>query len=689
MEIQQQYTIAVKNRYQVLEEDTNDDRFNKFVDATKKAKIDCVPEKGRKKPAIRSSNPSVIEARKKAEKAHLEWEANSSENNKEAWKQALKDLYKTYDSIKEKELEEHINNIEKTHGEQQYGEAWRVVNEITGRKKSKEGQVAGTSPEERVATWFTHFKKLLGDPPVVEDPDEEIPTVYENLDIKDDKFTIEEFRRVKSSLKLGKAAGPDEIPPEVFKYCDFDEICLDFCNRALLENDKPDLWSYMNIIPVPKSGDLSNTNNYRGISLICIIAKLYNRLILNRIRSVIDPKLRYNQNGFRPKRTTVAQVLALRRIIEGVKANHLPAVLTFIDFSKAFDSIHRGKMIKILKAYGIPPTLLRAIEAMYTNTKAKVVSPDGETELFDITAGVLQGDTLAPFLFVIVLDYAMRKATNGREEELGFTITPRKSRRHPKEVLADLDFADDIGLLSNEMRQAQQLLLSVEVECKKVGLGLNGPKTKFLAYNVEVQQPLQTIDGTQLEQKDDFKYLGSWADSSEKDIEIRKALAWKAINDMSKVWKSSMNTELKKKFFVATVESILLYGCEAWTLTKSMEKALDGTYTRMLRKALNVHWSDRVTNETLYGKLPRLSDKIAARRLRLAGHCQRHPELGAHRLILWEPTHGQRGRGRPKMTYVDLLKSDTGAATTGEVEALMNDRTVWRATVNSRLRSRK
>ena len=273
-----------------------------------------------------------------------------------------------------------------------------MVNEVTGRKRSKEGQVAGTSPEERVSTWFTHFKKLLGEPPVVEDPDEEIPTLYRNLDIKDDIFTIDEFRKVKSSLKLGKAAGPDEIPPEVYKSCDFDEICLDFCNRALLDNDKPDLWSYMNIIPVPKSGDLSNTNNYRGISLICIIAKLYNRLILNRIRCVIDPKLRYNQNGFRPKRTTVAQVLALRRIIEGVKANNLPAVLTFIDFSKAFDSIHRGKMIKILKAYGIPPTLLRAIEAMYTNTKAEVVSPDGETELFDITAGVIQGDTLTPFL---------------------------------------------------------------------------------------------------------------------------------------------------------------------------------------------------------------------------------------------------------------------------------------------------
>ena len=67
-------------------------------------------------------------------------------------------------------------------------------------------------------------------------------------------------------------------------------------------------------------------------------------------------------------------------------------------------------MIRILKAYGIPPILLRAIEKMYTNTMAKVVSPDGETDMFEIAAGVLQGDTLAPFLFIIVLDYALRKA---------------------------------------------------------------------------------------------------------------------------------------------------------------------------------------------------------------------------------------------------------------------------------------
>ncbi len=89
-----------------------------------------------------------------------------------------------------------------------------------------------------------------------------------------------------------------------------------------------------------------------------------------------------------------------------------------------------------------------------------------------------------------------------------------------------------------------------------------------------------------------------------------------------------MNSMLKRNIFFATVESILLYGCEAWTLTNTMEKVLDGAYTRMLRRVLNVHWSDKMTNVTLYGGLPKLSDKISARRLRLAGHCQRHPDLG-------------------------------------------------------------
>ena len=114
------------------------------------------------------------------------------------------------------------------------------------------------------------------------------------------------------------------------------------------------------------------------------------------------------QNGFRRNRSTTSQILTIRRILEGVRAKNLQATLIFVDFTKAFDSIHRGKMEQILLAYGIPKETVAAITILYRNTKVKVRSPDGDTEYFDIVAGVLQGDTLAPYLFIICLDYVLR-----------------------------------------------------------------------------------------------------------------------------------------------------------------------------------------------------------------------------------------------------------------------------------------
>ena len=171
-----------------------------------------------------------------------------------------------------------------------------------------------------------------------------------------------------------------------------------------------------------------------------------------------------------------------------------------------------------------------------------------------------------------------------------------------------------------------------------------------------------------------------------KNIAVRKALAGYALNGMDRIWKANMQSSLKKRFFVACVESILLYGCEAWAMTVALEKSLNGTYTRMLRKALNVHWSSHTRNEELYGDLPAVSDKIAVRRLQLAGHCYRHPELSAQKLVLWEPKHGHRNSGHPKTTFVDTLKRDTGTSVTSEIGTMMADRECWRGHVRSRLR---
>ena len=474
----------------------------------------------------------------------------------------------------------------------------------------------------------------------------------------------------------GKQFGPDEIPPEVWKRCDLDDIMLGYANGLLVGN-KPDQWSENNLLPIPKDGDLSDTNNYRGIALSAVAAKIANKLILNRIRPAIDTHLRTNQNGFRPGRSTIAHILCLRRLIEGVKNNNLKCILIFIDFRKAFDSIHRERMMTILKAYDIPEKLLTAINLMYTGTKARVLSPDGETELFEILAGVLQGDTLAPYLFAIVLDYAMRKALEGRED-LGFELQRRRSRRQPPVTITDTDFADDIALICEEIEQAQEMLTRVENETLKIGLHLNEKKTEVMAYGHDLLIKIKTKSGRELKYVVNFKYLGGRMISSEKDFEIRKALAWAACNKLKTVWNSTLKRKIKERLFVATVESVLLYGAETWTISKTMEKRLDGCYTRMLRMAYNVSWKDKITNEELYNGLPKISSKVAERRLKLAGHCVRHPEEEASKLVLWEPDRGVRNVGRRAVTYIDNLKKDTGLETTQELRTAMMDRSGWK-----------
>ena len=151
-------------------------------------------------------------------------------------------------------------------------------------------------------------------------------------------------------------------------------------------------------------------------------------MILNRIQPSIDEHLRPNQNGLRPNRSTSFHILALHRIIEEVKQNKLPAVIMFVDFHKAFNSVHHAKMMKILGAYGIPDELVKAISLLYKNTWAKILPPDGDTGFFDTLAGVLQGDALAPYLFAIVIEYTMRQALGDQELDLGFKLDKRRSR---------------------------------------------------------------------------------------------------------------------------------------------------------------------------------------------------------------------------------------------------------------------
>ena len=334
-------------------------------------------------------------------------------------------------------------------------------------------------------------------------------------------------------------------------------------------------------------------------------------------------------------------------------------------------------MKQILLAYDLPKETVAAITIRYRSTKVKVRSPDGDTEYFDIVAGVLQGDTLAPYLFIICVDYVLR-ASIDKIRANGFELTKKRSRRYPAKTITDANYADDIVILANTPNLAETLLHSLERAAAGIGLHVNAHKTEYMCYNRTGE--ISTLDGTPLKLVEKFTYLGSGVSSAEKDIDTRITKAWTAINRLSIIWKSDLSDKMKRSFFQAAVVSILLYGCTSWTQTKRLEKKLDGNYIRMQRAILNKSWRQHPTRHQLYGHLPTITKTIQIRRTRHAGHCWRSRHELISDAFLWTPTYGRAKAGRPARTYVQQLCEETECGLEDLPEA-MNNRDKWRERV--------
>ena len=165
-------------------------------------------------------------------------------------------------------------------------------------------------------------------------------------------FTLDELKFATKAMQDRKAAGVDEMVNEILKLDEFHPVLLNIINQSYVTKSVPLEWLISILIPVFKKGDSSNPNNYRGIALMVVCAKLYNILLLERLRAVLDPHLRVNQNGFRKLRSTAQQVLALRRIFESIRmTKNAKCVAIFVDICKTFDSVSWSEIEAILYAY--------------------------------------------------------------------------------------------------------------------------------------------------------------------------------------------------------------------------------------------------------------------------------------------------------------------------------------------------
>ena len=191
---------------------------------------------------------------------------------------------------------------------------------------------------------------------------------------------------------------------------------------------------------------------------------------------------------------------------------------------------------------------------------------------------------------------------------------------------------------------------------------------------------ISTLDGTPLKLVDKFTYLGSSVSSTEKDINTRLTKAWTAINRLSIIWRSDLTDKMRRSFFQAAVISILLDGCTTWTLTKWLEKKLDGNYTRMLWAILNKSWWQHPTRHQVYGHLPPIMKTIQVRWTRHAEHCWRSRDELISDVLLWTPTYDRAKAGRPARTYIQQLCEDTECSPE-DLPEVMNDREKWRERV--------
>ena len=534
-------------------------------------------------------------------------------------KRAAKDYKRVMKKAKNEFDKRVVNELNRT-ANSDPKKFWSILN---CKKKAKNSDSVSV---QEFYDHFVHLNETEADDSISNDDDN---FVADNLTdthvILDREISDQEVFKAIRQLKNCKASGPDNILNEMLKFApnNMVKVIVKLFNVVLRCGHVPDTWGIGVIKPIFKNkGDVNNPDNYRGISLVSCLGKLFTSILNTRLTEFLDSGngISEIQAGFRKNYSTTDHIFLLKSIIEIYLCAGRRLFCCFVDYRKAFDSIWRVALWRKLMKHGIKGRVLTVIQNLYKISKSCVMHNGEKSEYFASKVGVRQGENLSPLLFAIFLNDIEEFFSEHGCKSLSLIEKLDRDARGPELdaflKLFILLYADDTVLLADDESELQRLLDCLENYCVANKLSVNGSKTKVMVFCRSKARlrnlPEFRYGNTVLDIVEEYTYLGVlfyWNGSFNKH---KKMLHDKACRAMYAVVQKGLSMdldfELFFKLFDACVSPILLYGVEVWGYENL--DIIEKVHTKFMKIILKTSKFSR--NTCLYGELGRFPLYIVA-----------------------------------------------------------------------------
>ncbi|BHF73242.1 hypothetical protein SprV_0401632000 [Sparganum proliferum] len=437
---------------------------------------------------------------------------------------------------------------------------------------SADGCTLVTEMTQILQLWAEHFRGVLNRPSAISDAAiDRFPQVETNVDL-DLPPSLQETIRAVQQLSSGKAPGSDAIPAEVYKHGGpqlMDHLTALF-QEMWRQGEVPQDFKDATIVHLYKrKGNRQVCDNHRGISLLNIAGKIFALILLNRLNNSLEQGLLpESQCGFRRHRGTTDVIFAVRQLQEKCQEMRTHLYSTFVDLTKAFDTVNREGLWKIMQKFGCPERFTQMVRQLHDGMMARVTDNGAVSEAFAVTNGVRQGCVLAPTLFSLMFSSMLMDAY--RDERPGIRIAYKtdghllnQRRMHFQSRVStttvhELLFTDDCALNTTSEEEMQRSMDLFSAACENFGLVINTQKTVVMhqpppnSAATAPNAPQISVNGTQLQVVENFPYLGSTVSGNTKiddEVANRISKASQAFSRLrSTVWNRhglQMNTKLK------------------------------------------------------------------------------------------------------------------------------------------------